>query len=155
MKVDEKGNTITLKDTQGDFTAFLMKITHHHKTFEKHNLIINLLPHKDITIDDVRQFEAVENYIQTNDLDTEVIEQTEIQVKYAGYIAKEKNNADKLNRLENLKIPNGFDYMKLKSMSIEARQKLTKIQPVTISQASRISGVSPNDISVLLVYLGR
>lgn len=54
MKVDEKGNTITLKDTQGDFTAFLMKITHHHKTFEKHNLIINLLPHKDITIDDVK-----------------------------------------------------------------------------------------------------
>ena len=88
-------------------------------------------------------------------MDTEVLEQTEIQVKYSGYIEKEKNNADKLNRLENLKIPSGFDYTKLKSMSIEARQKLTKIQPVTISQASRISGVSPNDVSVLLVYLGR
>ena len=88
-------------------------------------------------------------------MDLEVLEQTEIQVKYAGYIEKEKNNADKLNRLENLKIPAGFDYTKLKSMSIEARQKLTNIQPVTISQASRISGVSPNDVSVLLVYLGR
>jgi len=117
--------------------------------------MFKLYARPNITIDDVRQFEAVENYIQSNDLDTEIIEQTEIQVKYAGYIEKEKNNADKLNRLENLKIPADFDYSKLKSMSIEARQKLNKIQPVTISQASRISGVSPNDISVLLVYLGR
>jgi len=117
--------------------------------------MFKLYARPNITIDDVRQFKSVDNYIQANNLDTEVIEQTEIQVKYAGYIEKEKNNADKLNRLENLKIPSGFDYMDLKSMSIEARQKLTKIQPVTISQASRISGVSPNDISVLLVYLGR
>ncbi|MUU79083.1 tRNA uridine-5-carboxymethylaminomethyl(34) synthesis enzyme MnmG [Winogradskyella endarachnes] len=117
--------------------------------------MFKLYARPNITIEDVRKFEAVENYIQANDLDREVIEQTEIQVKYAGYIEKEKNNADKLNRLENLKIPADFDYSKLKSMSIEARQKLNKIQPVTISQASRISGVSPNDISVLLVYLGR
>ena len=117
--------------------------------------MFKLFARPNITIDDVRKFEAVESYIQANNLDTEVIEQTEVQVKYAGYIEKEKNNADKLNRLENLKIPADFDYSKLKSMSIEARQKLTKIQPVTISQASRISGVNPNDISVLLVYLGR
>ena len=117
--------------------------------------MFKLFARPNITIDDVRKFEAVETYIQSNKLDTEVLEQTEIQVKYSGYIAKEKNNADKLNRLENLKIPTDFDYSKLKSMSIEARQKLAKIQPVTISQASRISGVSPNDISVLLVYLGR
>ncbi|WP_458628225.1 tRNA uridine-5-carboxymethylaminomethyl(34) synthesis enzyme MnmG [Winogradskyella sp. PC D3.3] len=117
--------------------------------------MFKLYARPNITIDDVRQFQSVEQYIQSNNLDREVIEQTEIQVKYAGYIEKEKNNADKLNRLENLKIPAGFDYSKLKSMSIEARQKLTKIQPVTISQASRISGVNPNDISVLLVYLGR
>ncbi|MBQ0785920.1 MAG: tRNA uridine-5-carboxymethylaminomethyl(34) synthesis enzyme MnmG, partial [Oceanihabitans sp.] len=90
-----------------------------------------------------------------HDLDNEVIQQAEIQVKYAGYIAKEKLNADKLNRLENIKIPEGFDYSKLQSMSLEAREKLNKIQPVTISQASRISGVSPSDISVLLVYMGR
>jgi len=117
--------------------------------------MFKLFARPNITIDDVRKFEAVESYIQSNELDLEVIEQTEIQVKYAGYIEKEKNNADKLNRLENLKIPSDFEYAKLKSMSIEARQKLAKIQPVTISQASRISGVSPNDISVLLVYLGR
>lgn len=108
-----------------------------------------------ISIEDVRKFKAVEAYINENDLDREVIEQTEIQVKYSGYIEKEKNNADKLSRLENLKIPANFDYSVLKSMSMEAREKLKKIQPVTVSQASRISGVSPSDISVLLVYLGR
>ncbi|GAA3776905.1 tRNA uridine-5-carboxymethylaminomethyl(34) synthesis enzyme MnmG [Corallibacter vietnamensis] len=108
-----------------------------------------------ITIDDMRKVSSVEAYIQDHNLDNEVIEQAEIQVKYSGYIEKEKNNADKLNRLENIKIPQNFDYSKLKSMSFEAREKLSKIQPVTISQASRISGVSPSDISVLLVYMGR
>ncbi|MDO7172139.1 tRNA uridine-5-carboxymethylaminomethyl(34) synthesis enzyme MnmG [Mariniflexile sp. AS56] len=108
-----------------------------------------------ITIDDMRQFEEVESYIQEHDLDREVIEQTEIQVKYSGYISKEKNNADKLTRLEYVKIPENFDYSQIKSMSFEAREKLKKIQPATVSQASRISGVSPNDISVLLVYMGR
>jgi tRNA uridine 5-carboxymethylaminomethyl modification enzyme len=108
-----------------------------------------------ITIKDMLKVRAVHDYVESKNLDTEVIEQTEIQVKYAGYIEKEKNNADKLNRLENVKIPTGFDYSKLKSMSMEARQKLSEIRPVSISQASRISGVSPNDVSVLLVYLGR
>ncbi|WP_223032344.1 tRNA uridine-5-carboxymethylaminomethyl(34) synthesis enzyme MnmG [Hanstruepera marina] len=108
-----------------------------------------------ITIDDMRKVESVNNYIVDHQLDDEVIEQTEIQVKYSGYIEKEKNNADKLSRLENIKIPKDFDYSKLKSMSMEAREKLSKIQPVTISQASRISGVSPSDVSVLLVYMGR
>ena len=98
---------------------------------------------------------VLEDYIQEQDLDAEVIEQTEIQVKYSGYIAKEKNNADKLNRLEYVKIPENFDYSQIKSMSMEAREKLKHIQPTSIAQASRISGVSPNDISVLLVYMGR
>jgi len=108
-----------------------------------------------MTMEDMRKIESVEKYIQEHQLDHEVLEQTEIQVKYAGYIEKEKNNADKLHRLENLKIPSDFDYMKLKSMSMEAREKLNKIQPKTVSQASRVSGVSPADISVLLVYMGR
>ena len=90
-----------------------------------------------------------------NNLDSEVLEQTEIQVKYSGYIEKEKKNADKLQRLENVKIPENFDYSHLKSLSYEAREKLTAIRPVTIAQASRVSGVNPSDISVLLVYLGR
>ncbi|UAB76444.1 tRNA uridine-5-carboxymethylaminomethyl(34) synthesis enzyme MnmG [Mesoflavibacter sp. SCSIO 43206] len=108
-----------------------------------------------IDIEDMKKVESVSNYIEEHNLDNEIIEQTEIQVKYSGYIAKEKNNADKLTRLENIRIPDNFDYSKLKSMSMEAREKLNKIQPVTISQASRVSGVSPADISVLLVYLGR
>jgi len=117
--------------------------------------MFKLFARPNITIEDVRQFDAVEEYITSNNLDNEVIEQAEIQVKYSGYIDKEKNNADKLNRLESVKIPSGFDYSKLQSMSLEAREKLNKIQPVTVSQASRISGVSPSDISVLLVYMGR
>ncbi len=108
-----------------------------------------------LDFNDVRQFPGVNDFIIDNKIDSEVIEQTEIHVKYAGYIAKEKNNADKLNRLENISIPSNFDYHKVKSLSYEAREKLTTIQPTSISQASRISGVSPSDVSVLLVYMGR
>ena len=108
-----------------------------------------------VTMDHMLQLDAVSEFVKENDLDSEVLEQAEIQVKYSGYIAKEKTNADKLQRLENVRIPDNFDYSKLKSLSYEAREKLETIQPVTISQASRISGVSPADISVLLVYLGR
>ena len=108
-----------------------------------------------LNFNDLRRLEKVENFITENFIDNEIVEQTEIHVKYAGYIEKEKNQADKLNRLENVSVPSKFDYTKVQSLSIEARQKLTKIQPITISQASRISGVSPSDISVLLVYMGR
>ncbi len=85
----------------------------------------------------------------------EVLEQVEINVKYESYIEKEQLMVDKLKRLENLNIPTEFDYMKLKTISIEGRQKLTKIRPQTIGMASRISGVSVSDISVLMVYIGR
>ena len=95
------------------------------------------------------------DFVKENQIGEEVLEQAEIQVKYAGYIQKEKANADKLQRLENIRIPEDFDYMKLSSLSMEAREKLSAIRPATISQASRISGVSPSDISVLLVFLGR
>ncbi len=108
-----------------------------------------------LDFNDIRKFPKVEQFIIDNDIDNEIIEQTDIHVKYSGYINKEKNNANKLNRLENISIPENFDYQKIKSISFEAREKLTKIQPITISQAARISGVSPSDISVLLVYMGR
>jgi tRNA uridine 5-carboxymethylaminomethyl modification enzyme len=108
-----------------------------------------------IDLDDMMQLQKVKDYIDANEVDLEILEQAEIQVKYSGYIEKERNNANKLTRLEDVKIPEDFDYNKIKSMSIEARQKLGKIRPVTISQASRISGVSPSDISVLLIYMGR
>jgi tRNA uridine 5-carboxymethylaminomethyl modification enzyme len=83
------------------------------------------------------------------------LDSVEIALKYSGYIGKEIDNANKLDRLENLKIPNGFDYSVLKSMSYEAREKLEKIKPVTIKEAKAVSGVSPADVSVLLVYMGR
>lgn len=108
-----------------------------------------------VTMEHMLELEPVSGFVADNDLDREVLEQTEIQVKYSGYIQKEKNNADKLQRLENVKIPENFDYSNLKSLSFEAREKLTAIQPVTIAQAARVSGVNPSDISVLLVYLGR
>lgn len=108
-----------------------------------------------ITMDDMRKISSVEEYVSEHNFDQEVLEQTEIHVKYSGYIDKEKNNADKLNRLEGIKIPENFNYDGMKSISFEAREKLKSIRPTTLSQASRISGVSPNDISVLLVYMGR
>ena len=107
------------------------------------------------TMEVITQVKQVADYISLNEINDEVLEQVGIHLKYSGYINKEKNNADKLNRLENVKIPANFDFNKILSISTEARQKLTKIQPATISQASRISGVSPSDISVLLVHLGR
>ena len=117
--------------------------------------MFKLFSRPQIDLQDMLTLDKVKEYATTNQLDEEVLEQAEIQVKYSGYIEKERNNADKLTRLEDVKIPEFFDYSKIKSMSIEARQKLTHIRPVTISQASRISGVSPSDISVLLIYMGR
>ena len=117
--------------------------------------MVKIFSRPQIELSDMLDFADVKDYVQRNNLDTEVLEQAEIRVKYAGYIAKEKANADKLQRLENIKIPDNFDYTKLKSLSYEAREKLSKIQPTTISQASRVSGVSPSDISVMLVYMGR
>ena len=105
--------------------------------------------------EDIRKITSVEKYIESNILDQEVLDQTEIQIKYKGYIEKEKANADKLQRLEDIKIPDNFDYNPLASLSHEAKEKLNKIRPSTLSQASRISGIKPSDISVLLVKMGR
>ncbi|WP_339889663.1 tRNA uridine-5-carboxymethylaminomethyl(34) synthesis enzyme MnmG [uncultured Flavobacterium sp.] len=108
-----------------------------------------------IDLEDIVKFEKVAEYINTNELDSEIIEQAEIDVKYSGYIEKERLHADKLNRLEDAIIPDNFDFNKIKSISTEAKMKFNKIRPKTIAQASRISGVSPSDISVLLIYMGR
>jgi len=117
--------------------------------------MFKLFSRPQIDLEDMMKLDKVNDYIASNEIDLEILEQAEIQVKYSGYIEKERNNANKLARLEDLKIPEDFDYNNIKSMSIEAKQKLSKIRPVTISQASRISGVSPSDISVLLIYMGR
>ena len=108
-----------------------------------------------VTMEHMLELNTVANYVNDKELKRDVLEQAEIQVKYAGYIEKEKNNADKLQRLEAIRIPEWFNYKELKSISFEAREKLEAVRPVTVSQASRISGVSPSDISVILVHLGR
>ncbi|WP_196895483.1 tRNA uridine-5-carboxymethylaminomethyl(34) synthesis enzyme MnmG [Aureivirga marina] len=117
--------------------------------------MFKILARPQLDFNDFKKLEKVAAFIEEHKLTHDIIEQTEVHVKYSGYIAKEKNNADKLNRLENIKIRDDFDFTKVKSLSHEAREKLMKIRPKTISQASRISGVSPSDISVLLVYMGR
>ena len=98
---------------------------------------------------------SLKKFVTTLNPSHEVIEQVEIEVKYSGYIEREKATADKLQRLEEIRIPSDFDFMKITSITIEARQKLSRIQPTTIGQASRIPGVSPADINVLLIYFGR
>ena len=98
---------------------------------------------------DVMENRIIDNYKR------EILDSSEISIKYKGYIEREKQLADKIQRLENLSIPADFDFDKVESLSIECRQKLKKYSPRTIAQASRISGVSPADISVLLVYFGR
>ena len=98
---------------------------------------------------------ALRDFIERQECTQEVIEEAEIQIKYHGYIERERHIADKMTRLENIRIRPDFNYNELKSLSIESRQKLTRIRPSTIGQASRIPGVSPSDINVLLVYFGR
>ena len=117
--------------------------------------LYKVLSRPNVSMDDMLSLDPVKKYFLEYKLGVEVLEQTEVQVKYSGYIEKEKANAMKLNNLEALKIPATFEYSKVKSLSTEAIQKLNKIKPTTLSQASRISGVSPNDISVLMVYMGR
>lgn len=109
----------------------------------------------EIRLEELKSISSLKQFLQENPKDQEAFEQAEIQMKYEGYIQKEKNNAEKLNRLEYVKIPADFDFMSIQNISKEGRQKLEKIKPATIAQASRISGVSPSDISILLVHLGR
>ena len=111
------------------------------------------LTRPNMTLDKLDEIQAIKDI--TSAYKKEVREQAEINIKYKGYIEKEKENVAKLNRLETFKIPEDFDYSKIASLSTEARQKMTKVRPVTIAQAGRISGVSPSDINVLLIYLGR
>ena len=114
-----------------------------------------LLSRPNVSLEDMKSLAPVSAYFDQHQVSDEVLEQVEVTIKYSGYIDKERANADKLTRLEHVKIPDDFDYKKLKSLSFEAREKLSAIKPSTVSQASRISGVSPSDISILLIHLGR
>lgn len=115
----------------------------------------SLLSRPQISFNDLMEYTPLANFVLDNEVSEEVWEQVEIKLKYQGYIDKEKDNANKFDRLKELHIPEDFDYHRLKSMSFEAREKLSKVKPQSIRQASRVSGVSPADINVLLVYMGR
>ncbi|MBR2866259.1 MAG: tRNA uridine-5-carboxymethylaminomethyl(34) synthesis enzyme MnmG [Alistipes sp.] len=109
-----------------------------------------------VTIETLKEVvPQLKKFIDENALSKEVVEQAEIQIKYRGYIERERYFAEKMHRLENISIPDGFDFTSMHSLTIEARQKLSRIRPTTIGQASRIPGVSPADINVLLVKFGR
>ena len=114
-----------------------------------------LLSRPNITRKDFNNFEPLQDYLTREAMNDTIFEQAEIEIKYAGYIEKEKRNADKLKRLENIKIPKNFNFDELASLSFEAKEKLNKLRPNTLAQASRISGINPSDISVLLVSMGR
>ena len=124
-------------------------------TISQKTKAFQLISRPKIKIQDLFNTKIFKDFFEENNQYTEALEQVEIETKYKGYIEKEQINADKLIRLENIKIPINFKYEKAQSISSEGRQKLSEIRPKTIGQASRISGVSPSDISVLLVHLGR
>ena len=115
----------------------------------------SILSRPHIWLRDLKVIESLNNFIKDNNIKEDSITQTEINIKYSGYINKEKDAAEKINKLEEIKIPKDFDYNKLHSVSTEGREKLTEIKPKTIGQASRISGVSVSDVNILLIYIGR
>ncbi|GAK92439.1 tRNA uridine 5-carboxymethylaminomethyl modification enzyme GidA [Nonlabens ulvanivorans] len=145
-----------LRDTSYDFKEMNnLLVAKGSKEVTQNDKLFKVFSRPQVNLKDIKTISQVQDYLLNNDLDDDILEQVEVHVKYAGYIAKEKDNADKLHRLENVKIPSDYDFKSIKSLSYEAREKLTAIQPATVSQASRISGVSPSDISVLLVHMGR
>ena len=117
--------------------------------------MIKIYSRPGIGLEQMKSIRSVSDFLHKHQINTDVQEQVEVQIKYSGYIEKERQNADKLNRLEAVAISSSFNYDELASLSHEAKEKLNKIRPKTISQASRISGIKPSDISVLLVSLGR
>ena len=118
--------------------------------------LYDILMRNNVTFESLqRVLPKLKKFITENEIDAEVIEEAEIQIKYKGYIEREKFIAEKLRRLENISIPIDFDFHSMNSLTIEARQKLSRIRPTTIGQASRIPGVSPADVNVLLIKFGR
>ena len=127
--------------------------TNNSSIIKQKTKLAKILSRPQIKIEDLLKIKPIQRNLSK--FKQEAVEQAEIQIKYTGYIAREEEVAQKLNKLEGIKIPESFDYRKLKAISSESREKLSAIQPNSIGQASRISGVSPSDINVLLVYMGR
>jgi len=155
FKINKLINFISItKIEPNNINPFLIKIS--TSKINQKTKLLNIISRPQVTILELMEVcDILKNFINKNFISTDEIEQVEIIIKYSGYINRENLIVDKLKRLENIKIHNNFDYSKLKSLSTEARQKLKKIMPTNIGQASRISGVSPSDINVLLIHLGR
>lgn len=118
--------------------------------------LYDILMRNNVTFESLKSvLPKLRKFLDSENFTAEIIEEAEIQIKYKGYIEREKFIADKLQRLENIRIPDHFDYHSMQALTIEARQKLSRIRPTTIGQASRIPGVSPADVNVLLVKFGR
>ena len=138
----------------GEIDSYLISIGEEPLTQGKK--LYDIVLRSNVTISDLSQVhKKLAKYIAENDLKREIVEQAEIQIKYRGYIERERYYAEKMHRLENIAIPESFDFNVMQSLTIEARQKLSRIRPTTLGQASRIPGVSPADINVLLVKFGR
>ena len=138
----------------GEIDDYLISVNEEPLTQGKR--LLDIVLRSNVTIEGLSKVsKRLEKFIAENELSREVIEQAEIRIKYRGYIEREKYFADKMHRLEDIAIPKGFDYNSLQSLTIEARQKLSRVAPETIGQASRIPGVSPADINVLLIKFGR
>ena len=138
----------------GEIDSYLISVG--EEPLSQGKRLYDIVLRSNVTISSLAEAHSnLKRFIAKEALSAEVIEQAEIQIKYRGYIERERYFADKMHRLEEIAIPDGFDYAAMQSLTIEARQKLTKIRPQTIGQASRIPGVSPADINVLLVKFGR
>jgi tRNA uridine 5-carboxymethylaminomethyl modification enzyme len=167
-KADRMERVVSKRNAVNEFTSFLRKLSVEpeeiNSYLEEENTppiphkgkIVNVISRPQVSlIEMTRKVSPIKEYCETNNLNNEMIESAEILMKYEGYLQKEQETAEKLTRLESMHLKDDFNYQALVSLSLEAREKLSKIKPSTIGQASRISGVSPSDISVLMVYLGR
>lgn len=139
---------------KGEIDSYLISVG--EEPLSQGRKLIDVVLRSNVTIYGLsKEVKALADYLEKNETSREVVEQAEIQIKYRGYIERERYFAEKMHRLEEIAIPEGFDYNSMQSLTIEARQKLSKMRPKTIGHASRIPGVSPADINVLLIKFGR
>ena len=156
-KSKETSNLISFLKKQsvspGEVNAILEKKK--SSLMRQSNKIYKVLSRPNISMKELKGVDKVAKFLKDESINETSIEQAEIEIKYSGYIEKEKENAKKLTKLAHIKIPDGFNYNELSSLSSEAKEKLNTINPTNLSQASRISGIKPSDISALLVKMGR
>ena len=157
IKKNQTNETLKFLETKSiDLSATNMMLKQKNSSLLKQKVKYkSVLLRPEINMKDLLTLNSMKDFIKEKKISNDALEQAELTVKYGGYLDREKQTAEKMKRLENIKIPANFEFEKLHSISTEGRQKLKEIGPLTIGQASRISGVSPSDINVLLIYLGR